>query len=236
MSIIFNTKKELFLGKRPFKSKKMDKSEFCQKVDILYDELKEKYICNKDCYSTIKNKIRVVDEIVSENDEIPDFLSAYRRDRNKVIGSGACAFNYDHWSGQYAIKTLESGFTFMQIYASFEDDDLCPMYNIIYFDQNDNLRLYVPYCGNQVFVGADEAMGICGRYEEESRAIKRLFDEAQYPQTEAQARDIWDYQKDNVFWRLYAQKYGRKDNEKIQIFDFDEELMYEDIVSNCILE
>ena len=40
MSVVLNTKKELFLGKRPFKSRKMDKDEFASLTKELYDKIK----------------------------------------------------------------------------------------------------------------------------------------------------------------------------------------------------
>ena len=43
MSVVINTKKELFLGKRPFKSRKMNREEFACLAKELYYKIKKQY-------------------------------------------------------------------------------------------------------------------------------------------------------------------------------------------------
>lgn len=239
MSVVINTKKELFLGKRTFKSRKMNKTEFSQKVDELYEKLKEEYVDmnsaeDYDEYDETAAKLYVIDSLVEDLDDedaIPDLL-LYCKDRNDIIGSGICIMNWEELPGQLELQTTNNGFTYMSVFSSIGDDASNPLYNIIYFDENDNLRIFVPYCGNLVFVGANVQMCEFGGYAGEE--IENLFNES--------GEDISDYDP-VIFYKLYGKKYGikgpKKEIETDEIDEnlwFDMDLMLEDIVSNCILE
>jgi hypothetical protein len=251
MSVVLNTKKELFLGKRPFKSRKMDKDEFASLTKELYDKIKNQYKDEYEDYfeednNTADSQLWAIDIFANEydGDELPEELKLYYEDLSEVIGAGMTIMNWEDEPGQFSIQTLDNGFTYMKVYSSVGDDAFRPMCNIIYFNQDNKLRLYVPYCGNLVFVGADTQMCVYGGYGEEEREIKKLFDEAKSSNGPAELNIMGNvfmcYDKDETFYKLYGQKYGMncsdEDFNSDEDFVFDEELMLEDIKSNVILE
>lgn len=255
MSVVINTKKELFLGKRPFKSRKMNREEFACLAKELYDKIKNQYGDEyedyfEEDYNTADSQLWAIDiftqNFVSEHeeDELPEELKLYYEDLNEVIGAGMTIMNWEDEPGQFSIQTLDNGFTYMKVYTSVGDDAFKPMCNIIYFNQDNKLRLYVPYCGNLVFVGADTQMCVYGGYGEEEREIKKLFDEAKSTNGPAELNIMGNvfmcYVKDETFYKLYGQKYGMDCSDEVFNPDndlvFDEDLMLEDIKSNVILE
>lgn len=100
----------------------------------------------------------------------------------------------------------------MEVYSTLGDDGFMPMRNIIYFNQNNDLRLYVPYCGNLVFVGANIQMCNVGSSIGAEREIKKLFKEAQLkegPTMITFTEGIFlCYEQDMTFYKLYGNKYG----------------------------
>lgn len=240
MSVTINTKKELFLGKRPFKAKAMTKEEFCHKVDELYDYLKRNYESMHDMrynehsdFSITAEKLFTI-SYMAEGEGIPE-LESYFDERDKFIGSGMEIMNWEDWPGQFEICTTDNGFTYMVVYTSVGDDAYLPMCNIIYFGQDDELHLYIPYCGNLIFVDADVQMCALGGWEGES--IEELFNEAGLDYNYDFGPDF-----DHVFFGIYGKKYGIEGyREEVKIenleetLDFDTDLMLEDIKSNVVL-
>lgn len=251
MSVVINTNKELFLGKRPFKAKKMSKEKYTHKVHKLYESLKEdyQYLNAEDCLESFDINL-VAAMLYSIGNDIGQFwleecdhpeLEQYCKDCHDIIGSGI-AMPEKKLPGHGELITLESGFTYLQAYSYIGDDDYMPIFNILYFDDNDKLRIYVPYCGNLVFVGAGELMCNCGGYYERGPAeIVKLFDEVGedlYLESDEYYHDI-NYKR---FYQLYGNKYGVKgldekmEREEIEdSFYYDHDLMLEDIKSNVIL-
>lgn len=233
MSVIINTKKELFLGKRPFKATKMDKEEFCQRIEQLYNQLKSEHEdmdyedYGYDCDDITRAKLLAITDTYDT-----DVLDSYYNDCDEMIGAGTAAMNWEDFPGQFEIHSLNNGFTYMGVYSSVGDDAYLPVYNIIYFDDDGKLRVFVPYCGNLVFVGAGVSMGSLYDYDEGITETKRLFEEAGK-----------DYDSDyELFFDIYGEKYGIEGGQikmtedyAMEDLGFDVTLMTEDISSNIIL-
>lgn len=257
MSIVLNTKKELFMGKRRFTAKKLSKKEFEKKVEALFINLASQYpdyfegyydfnengvkylIIGVECLSGIA----AFAEDMRAEDELPEELSMFCADTDENIGSGICTMNWEDYPGQMEIKTLENGFTFMQVYSSIGDDAYMPLYNIVYFDEEDRLRIYVPYCGNLMFVGAETQMCTVGGYGSEEEEMKKLFEEYE-KSSEPRKLELSNglflgYEKDYNFFKIYGEKYGIRGIDALaeneDAFDFDYGLMLEDIMSNVQL-
>ena len=255
MSVVLNTKIELFMGKRRFTAKKLSKKEFEKRVVELFDNLLAQYPDYFEEYFECNEKddsengveclfdIGIFAEDMRAEDELPEELSMLCADMDENIGSGICTMNWEDYPGQMEIKTLENGFTFMQVYSSIGDDAYMPLYNIVYFDEEDRLRIYVPYCGNLMFVGAETQMCTVGGYGNEEEEMKKLFEEYE-KSSEPRKLELSNglflgYEKDYNFFKIYGEKYGIRGIDALaeneDVFDFDYGLMLEDIMSNVQL-
>lgn len=252
MSIILNTKKELFMGKRRFTAKKSSRKEFEKKVEKLFNILAAQY---PDCFEDYDSSEDVVlyllnigsfAEDMCAIEEIPRELTMFCSDMDKIMGSGLCIMNWEDYPGQLEIKELDNGFTFMQVYSSIGDDAYMPLYNIVYFDEKDHLRIYVPYCGNLMFVGAGTQMCTVGGYGDEENEMEKLFEE--YTRSDGPSKLqlqnglFLGYEKDDNFFNIYGEKYGIQNidsedesDDGEDEFAFDYDLMLEDIMSNVIM-
>lgn len=227
-----NTNKEQFLNKRIFKAKKMTKDEFknslYQKYKLLYNlygDSEEELSKNNNC----KNLILGIAEFLEMNSY--QHFEKLEYDFN-IAGMGFDMMNWEDISGQLTIKTLDNGFTYLGIYSSVGDDAIAPIYSILYFDNNDNLRAYCPYCGNLVFIGADAQMCAYGGYGNEEEATEALF--AEFGEDEPEDDDDYTAKLLN----LYGKKYGcigEIDDASLEDLEFDIDLMEEDIKSNVKL-
>lgn len=228
-----NTDKTQFLSKRIFKAKKMTKECFkdnlYKKYKLLYDlygDSEEELSKNNNC----KNLILRIAEFLEMNSY--DHFEKLEEDLN-IAGMGFDIMNWEDISGQLTLTTLDNGFTYLSIYSSVGDDAIAPIYSILYFDENIELRAYCPYCGNLVFVGANTQMCTYGGYGDEDEATERLFEE--YNEIEPEDDDD---EFSEVFLRLYGKKYGCLDSSNcnsLEDLEFDTDLMKEDIKSNVNL-
>jgi len=227
-----NTDKTKFLTKRTFTTTKITKEEFRIKLYAKYEILYDKY---KGSELKCTNKSSVIELICEIGDylqnESYEHFEKLENDFN-IVGMGFCMMNYDGYPGQLEFKTLDNGFTYIGIYSSVGDDAVAPIYNIIYFDENGDLRAYCPYCGNLVFFDAGVQMCVYGGYADEEEFTQKLFEE--FGKTEPS--DSIKYVE--LFLKLYGEKYGyigEIDNACFENLEVDTDLMEEDITSNVIL-
>lgn len=139
-----NTNKSLFLGTRPFTSKSMTEDEFLKCFNNYLVSLGGEEI--KDLSS------ESIDEaywtIVEDWEERED----------KFWGAVVWLQDYEDMDGQLTFHRLDDGFCYIELYSSGGDDYGNPIFNILYFDENEELCSYVPYYGNLVNVLAEEGV------------------------------------------------------------------------------
>ena len=143
--VYLNTNKSLFCGTRVFSSKSMTEEEFLEclnnylisrgseEIEDLSHESLDKAYC---------------DAIIEDFEEREDIF----------YGAVVWMQDYDDVDGQLTFHRLDNGFCYIELYTSGGDDYGNPIYNILYFDENNELCSYVPYYGNLINVLAQEGV------------------------------------------------------------------------------
>ena len=143
--VYLNTNKSLFCGTRVFSSKSMTEEEFLEclnnylisrgseEIEDLSHESLDKAYC---------------DAIIEDFEEREDIF----------YGAVVWMQDYDDMDGQLTFHRLDNGFCYIELYTSGGDGYGNPIYNILYFDENNELCSYVPYYGNLVNVLAQEGV------------------------------------------------------------------------------
>lgn len=137
--ITFNTDKTKFMDKRKFNAKRMNKKEFLKKLNQILKDGGQNEIKN------LKHKnIEQFLDYFCETDycrEISD---------KEIIGTSFCFQDCYDYKGQLKFVELSNGFCFIKLFTTMGDEATSPIFNILYFNDNDKLDIYVPFCGNLV--------------------------------------------------------------------------------------
>lgn len=245
--MIINTNPNLFLGKRKFNTKKYNKELFLKELEKICKILDPEIKLNKTCkqklisndnynYENEFNEksyiINILDTINNNLDE--KIFEELNKDIEYIKGSGFCIMNWEYLPMN--LVQLDNGFVYLGFFVSSGDDALRPIYNIIYFDETESLRLYCPYYGNLVNVGAKCEMCSMGGYENEEEYEIYLFEKHGINRNlDDQLNYLYN------FFILYGKENGIEDFKKDDIdlddiFNFcynDMIKINEDIKSNC---
>lgn len=236
-----NTKKELFLGKRPFEAQKltpdelMDKMSKCifNNVDVEGEGYDDGALRLGDI-ETIFEILR--DLIEKENDGDSNVIGQILVKDLPVDGAQlAGGAEDDDW---IEVVTLVNGFTYIKVLSVLGDDSLVPVYVVLYIGADDMIHGFIPTCGNNVFAETNVQLGAIGGNDAE--AWDALL--AEYG-VKCNRRDSFDYGK--ACFETYAKKYGvegtpndanYEDGEYVDtMLELSNDYIIEDILSNVTL-
>ena len=82
--------------------------------------------------------------------------------------------DYSDLKEQWKFQETADGFCYIELYTSIGDEATKPLYNILYFDEDCNLQVYVPFCGNLVDIISKVQLFTLGGYDGDS--YEQLFD------------------------------------------------------------
>lgn len=161
-----NTKKELFLGKKPFKAQKLTPDELINKiVKCIFNNI------DIEEYGYDDEDLRIGD-IETIFELLGDLIAAERNGDSTKIGKilskelnivGAClAAAADYKDDWLEVITLSNGFTFIKVLSTNSDDSMVPVYVLLYIGDDDMIHGYIPMYGNNVFVGTNVQLGLIG--------------------------------------------------------------------------
>lgn len=248
-----NTNKELFLGKRQFKALKLTQEGFKNKLNELLESIGAE-------------TLRSLTESVSGEFDIAEALQIIAEDMydkgmnfEDLIGEGerfiaGCSVNNADWEKTekpIIVNTTEEGFTYIGIFSSVGDDAIISVFNILYFDENGELRMYIPYCGNTVNIKANVQFGAFGGYGNEDEAYEEVFNtysEVLHSKYGSMTETLMNSYPacDILYLECYGKEFGIDGElpdvteEKIiripEILEIDMNLVIEDIRTNAVVE
>lgn len=243
-----NTNKELFLGKRQFKALKLTQDEFKDKFNELLEGIGAEPVSSLYDEDEIAEALQLIMEDIYDKDmSVEDLVDENER---FIAGCGIDTIDWEKTENPIIINTTDEGFTYLGIFSSVGDDALIPVFNILYFDENGELKIYIPYCGNTVNIKANVQFGTFGGYGDEDEAYEEVFNiygEVLHDKYGSKTDTfIEDYPScDILYLECYGEEFGidgelpdvRK--EKIEdiseIIEIDMDLILEDIRTNAIL-
>ena len=240
-----NTKKELFLGKKPLEAKKLQPKQLLKAmINCLNEYADESLECDI---------AEITDDVTDDNIQAIVFAlrelieNAYDNTASKlgqsllkelhVDGTQLDAFSED--DNFVEMITLSNEFTYIKALSNIGDDSFVSTYVIFYIGTDDMIHGYIPMYGNNIFANTDFQLGAAGGNDAE--AWDELLEEFEIT---CDGEDNVEY--DRIRFETYAKKYGieRTDNDNNYspyeyadvLLELNTDYIELDIMSNVILK
>ena len=238
-----NTKKELFLEKRPFEAQKLTPDELMDKMSkCIFNNVDvegEGYDDGALRLGDIETIFEILRDLIErENDGDSNVIGQILVKDLPVDGAQlAGGAEDDDW---IEVVTLVNGFTYIKVLSVLGDDSLVPVYVVLYIGSDDMIHGFIPMCGNNVFAETNVQLGAIGGNDADAWAA--LLDEygVEY---DIDDPDPLDYGK--ACFETYAKKYGvegtlndanYEDGEYVEtMLELNDNYIVEDILSNVTL-
>ncbi len=260
-----NTNEEL-LGKNNFKVSKTisTKALFKSNLEEIINEICDSNPSFDRCEyeSTIEGYVRLINDFLVHFEKsyvVPSRLEKLAKlfKNQETIMDGVALVDWDYTiDGNYACEDYEDNhklsilkkgdlsFPYIQIYSSAGDNSLTPVADILYFDEDEKLNLYVPIYGNTVLVDFNECIGgmewfdvdvlhyICNGLADSMGVDKNLKEFLKDDLTPL-IKKSKEYLNDYRFLEAYRQKFGvvKVRHNKASAFNDD----YPDVFLNYLM-